>query len=151
MAFNNKVLMVGATALTLAGLTVAGTGIASADDQAGTSVDANRQVHAAKHQQRLESRLSQAVTDGKITSEQKDKILAKLTELRSQMQSNRASMQGKTPSERRAAKDARRAELKKWASDNGIPEEYILIGPGGRGHGRPAAAPSGTSSTSPAA
>ena len=45
-------------------------------------------------------------------------------------------MQNKTEAERKTAMEAKRAELDKWASDNGIDKQYLrfLMG-GGRGHG----------------
>lgn len=88
----------------------------------------------ARHQKDLESRLSQAVTDGKITEDQKSKILAKQQE----MQTFRDSLKEKTEDERHTAMENKRTELEKWATDNSIPEKYIhftMGHGGGKGHG----------------
>lgn len=91
--------------------------------------DEERQAREAEREQAMKERLSQAVTDGKLTQEQADLIIAKHEE----MQAFRDSLTGKTDAERRAAMDEKRAELKQWAEDNDIPSGYGLFG-GGR-HG----------------
>ena len=83
--------------------------------------DEHKSEREAAHQQKLEELLNQAVTDKKITSDQKDKILAKLEELKT----FRQSLQDKTEDERHAAMEAKRAELEQWAKDNNIPMDYL--------------------------
>jgi hypothetical protein len=92
-----------------------------------------RTEREAEMQQKLEERLTQAVTDGKITEAQKDKILAKHKELKSQMESNREAMKDKTKDEIRTLMEQQREELQTWAEENDIPEEYMHIAIGG-GH-----------------
>lgn len=93
--------------------------------------------HEAQHQQQLEGRLAQAVTDGTLTEDQKSKILAK----QQQMQTFVDGLKGKTMQERRAATTSKRDELRQWATDNSIPQEYVrfalgMAGPhGARGPG----------------
>lgn len=82
-----------------------------------------------------EERLTQAVTDGKITDEQKKKILAKQEELQANRESDREAMKDKTAEERRTAMETKRAELEKWAEENNIPVEYMHSGKGAGGHG----------------
>lgn len=83
----------------------------------------------------LEEKLTQLVKDGKITNDQKTKILAKHKE----MQENRPTfeeMQNMTKEERRAEKQARRAELEEWAQANGIDMQYLfMLGRGNKGYG----------------
>lgn len=98
--------------------------------------DEEHTAREAEHQQRVEERLTQAVTDGKITEDQKTKILAKMKEIKADMEANRDSMKDKTQAERKADMEAKRAELEKWASDNNIPTEYLRMGMMG-GHGGP--------------
>lgn len=108
----------------------------SADVQA--VFDEDRATHEADRQARVEKDLTQAVTDGKITSEQKDKIIAKQKELQTQRETDRTSMDSKTRAERKAAMDAKKTELDQWAKDNGIPTEflrYVMGDHGGHGHG----------------
>lgn len=81
-----------------------------------------RAEREAKHQQRLEERLDQAIKDGKLTEEQKTKILAKLEELRNA----RGGSKEMTPGERRAAKIESHQGLEQWATDNNIPLHYLM-------------------------
>lgn len=83
----------------------------------------------------MEERLNQLVEDGKITNDQKTKILAKHME----MQANRPSreeMQNMTKEERMAKNQAHRAELEEWAEANGIDMQYLMMqGRGNQGYG----------------
>ncbi len=110
-------------------------------DEVKQIIDADREEHMAERraerQTRLEERLSTAVTNGKITEEQKTKIL----EYVKSQQTFFDSLKDMTEDERKAAMQKHRDEVKKWASDNGIDEKYVLMGggPGGHrgGHGGP--------------
>jgi hypothetical protein len=87
--------------------------------------------------QRYTDRINQAVTDGKLTQDQANKILAKKAELQAQRQSQVASLQGKTKAEIQAEMKTQMDALKQWATDNNIPMEYLMFGPmGGHGFGR---------------
>lgn len=103
-------------------------------DEVQTVLNEHRtEMHAEfreKHLERLEERLTQAVQDGDLTEEQKTKIL---DYLKSQ-ETNLENLEDKTKEERKAAFEAHREELKKWAEDNGIDEKYVLFG-GGHGSG----------------
>lgn len=91
-----------------------------------------RAEHRAEHLQRHEERLAKAVEAGKITEEQKTKILDYLKT----QDENLQNLEDKTKEERKAAFDAHREEVKKWAQENGIDEQYVLFGGGmDRGHG----------------
>ncbi len=96
---------------------------------------ADRESMQKDMEQRFNDRLTQAVKDGKITQDQADKISAKKTEL----ESLRASIEGKTEDERRAAMKTQVDTLKKWATDNNIPAEFLMFGGphmgGHMGHG----------------
>jgi len=96
--------------------------------------DQDRSDHEAKRQANVEKELSQAVTDGKLTSAQKDLILAKQKEFKSTMDSQRDSMKDKTREERKTFMDQQRTDLENWAKSNGIPTEYLrFVMPGGHG------------------
>ena len=75
-----------------------------------------------ERQQNVEERLTQAVEDGKITEEQKAKILAKLEELKAV----REDWKDKTPEERKEAKEELHSSLKQWAEDNDVPLRYVM-------------------------
>jgi len=95
--------------------------------------DQDRSEHEAERQQKLEDRLSQAVSDGKITSDQKDQILSKLKEL----QTYRDSIKDKSASERRSLMKAKMDELQQWAKDSNL-SNYVPFGRG-MGMGGPGA------------
>lgn len=91
--------------------------------------DEERAVHQAERQHAMKDRLATAVKDGKLTQGQADKIAAKQAEMKTFME----SLKDKTRDQRHQAMEAKRNELKKWATENNIPEEYI--GPAGHGRG----------------
>lgn len=103
--------------------------------------DEDRAAREAEHQQEFEQRLTQAVTDGKITEAQKQKILAKVEELKTQREANRDKFKSMTEDERRAAMKAEMESLKTWADENGISMDYlrteggmkVFAGPKGEG------------------
>ncbi len=100
--------------------------------------DQNRSDHEAQHQADVKAKLDQAVKDGKLTADQETKILDKLKELQTQRDADRTAMKDKTPEERKAAIEAKKAELEQWAKDNGIPTDFLhFLHPGGHGFGGP--------------
>lgn len=100
--------------------------------------DEDRSAHEAERQQKLEERLSQAVTDGKITSDQKDQILAKLKDMQTYMD----SIKDKSADERRSLMKTKMDELRQWAEDNGLGDYLPMMhGHGPRGMGMDAGAP----------
>ncbi|MDB5168867.1 MAG: hypothetical protein JWO41_223 [Candidatus Saccharibacteria bacterium] len=110
--------------------------------------DANRTAHQAERQAQIEKELTQLVTDGKITADQKTLILNKAKEVQAARQANHTAMQGKTDAERKAAMDAEKTALEQWAKDNGISTDYLkyVSGFGGR-HSGPGTQSSSSSTT----
>ncbi len=96
--------------------------------------DEERATHKADREKSFTDRLANLVKDGKLTQAQADKITAKHSEMKSQME----SMKNKTKEERHKSMDQKRSELQKWAKDNGIDEKYVMLGgpeaggPGGK-------------------
>lgn len=84
-----------------------------------------RAEREAEHQQRIEERLSKAVVDGKLTEDQKAKILAKHAELKDDMEQLHEAMAGKSKEEIRELKQQHHEELQQWAEDNDIPLKYL--------------------------
>lgn len=84
------------------------------------AMDSIREEHRAERQAEVSANLEKAVSDGAITAEQKDKLLAKHEEMRTK-------------------RDAMRTELEQWYSENGIDadklQEYGFRGGMGRGMG----------------
>ncbi|HTE22022.1 MAG TPA: hypothetical protein VK674_03195 [Candidatus Limnocylindria bacterium] len=93
-------------------------------DEVQKVFDEVRSEKEAAHEAKVEERLAQAVKDGKLTEEQKTKILAKLKELQ-ENKPGREELEGKTDEERRAFKEQMHTDLKQWAEENDIPEEYL--------------------------
>lgn len=106
-------------------------GLKEADVQA--VFDEDHIQHQQQMQAHLEDKLSQAVKDGKITEAQKQAILTKLTQLRSNKQANRQNFKNMTPEQRKAAMEKERADLQTWAQSQGINLQNL---PGIFGHGK---------------
>jgi hypothetical protein len=94
--------------------------------------DQDRTDQEAQQETDYEARLTQAVTDGKITEAQKQLILTKHKELEASRQNQMQNMQGKTDTERKAAMESERTALETWAKENNIDMSYLM---GGRGMG----------------
>ena len=73
----------------------------------------------------MTARLTQAVTDGKLTQAQADLITSKMTELQASMEAERATLQSLTPEQMKTKMEAKKAELSAWATANNIPEEFL--------------------------
>lgn len=122
-------------------------------DEVQKVFDQDKTDRQAAMEASYEDRLAQAVKDGKLTEEQKSKILAKHKELMAQFEARREANKDKrdefenmTEAERQKAIEARKAEMNKlksdieaWEKANNIPTGYLMMGPGGhgghRGHG----------------
>jgi hypothetical protein len=106
-------------------------------------IDQQHQENQATRESKYETRLSQAVTAGKLTSAQKDLILAEHNKLAGELQT---AMSGSAADRRTAMKNIR-SESKAWAAQNNIAEKW-LIGPGrlrgGHGAGQPVTTPTPT-------
>jgi hypothetical protein len=96
--------------------------------------DEDRSEHQAEKQTMFDAKLTQAVTDGKITEAQKQLILTKRIELEKSRQTEFESFKDKTPEERKALMEKHRQEIQDWAKQNNIDIKY-LMGFGMRGHG----------------
>lgn len=101
-------------------------------DEVQAVVDQFGQQKQAERQQSYEERLTQAVTDGKLTAAQNDLILAKEKEMQAKMEANR---QLATEAERRAAMEQEKTDLKKWATDNTIDLKWLHPFGGRKGGG----------------
>ncbi len=78
----------------------------------------NNQPSITQREEYFENHLNQAVKDGKLTEEQKNKIIEK----HKQNIEWRKSLKDMTPEQRREAIKQHREEMKKWAEENGIPK-----------------------------
>jgi len=97
--------------------------------------DEERSERQQQMQVRFEERLNQTVSEGKITEEQKQLILAKHEELQAEREAEQESFKNMTQEERREGMEAKQNELKSWAEQNGIGLEYLFGGFGMHGKG----------------
>jgi hypothetical protein len=94
-------------------------------DQVSAAFAQIRTEHQAERKAEVSTKLDQAVTDGVITVEQKQKILDKLAENQTERLANKAE------------KKQNKEEMKQWFSDNGIDADKIHSYIGfGQGKGR---------------
>lgn len=91
-----------------------------------------RQLRMEQHHQMMRKRLDEAVTDGKLTEEQRAAIEAKHQELKADREALQESWDDMTQEERKTLKEEHRAEMEAWAEENGI--EFSLFKFGGPGH-----------------
>ncbi|KKS17613.1 MAG: hypothetical protein UU77_C0018G0024 [candidate division WWE3 bacterium GW2011_GWC1_41_7] len=100
------------------------------------------EVREERHQEMMSTyseKLDEVVEEGKLTAEQKDKILAKIEE----MKDEHLGFTGLTQEERRQKMEEHRAELEQWAEENGIDESYLFGYMGGFRHGMGGKGPEG--------
>lgn len=100
-----------------------------------TAFDEIRSEHQEEMQAQFTDRLNQAVSEGKLTEDQKNLIIQKHEELSSQRESERDQVQEMTREERRDFMQERRQEMQQWAEANGIDLQYLMGPEGGRGPG----------------
>lgn len=95
--------------------------------------DQNRKDQQTQRETKFEQRLTQAVTDGKITDAQKQLIIAKHQELIANRQTFFSSLKNMTPEQRKAAMLKQQQDLQAWAKQNNIDTQYLFGGFGMRG------------------
>jgi hypothetical protein len=108
-------------------------------DDVQSFFDEERQTRQEERQAEYEARLSDAVSAGELTEEQKRLVLAKHEEMRVQAEGERGNRGEEGREEREAHReemDSRRAELEDWAEENGIDMKYFGSPEGFHGHGR---------------
>ncbi len=99
--------------------------------------------HEERHTQmeaNFEQQLSQYVSDGKITEQQKQLIIEKRKEMASERESSKDNFKNLSEDERKTQMNAKKTELEAWAKENGIDLQYLMPkggrgGPGMAGHG----------------
>ena len=85
-------------------------------------IDQYRTDRQAQAETNYEQMLSQAVTDGKLTSAQKDAVLAEHNKLKSELD----AAQDKTGTDRRTALQQIRTEAETWAKQNNLSAHWLL-------------------------
>lgn len=86
--------------------------------------------HAARKAEmktKAEERLTQLVSEGKLTEAQKTAIIAKHAEMEAQRESMKDSFETMTQEERKATMEKHRVELEAWATEQGIDSKYLMF------------------------
>jgi hypothetical protein len=97
--------------------------------------DQNQAQKQADREAQYEDRLTKAVTDGKLTSAQKDLVLTEHKKLQTEMDADRAAgTSSTTRADRRLAMDKIRTEITDWAKANNIDAKWLMGGSGMGGH-----------------
>lgn len=155
MHMKHKVMLAGLVALPVIGATslamAADTGANPRDtlvEKLATKFNLNKddvkavfdEEHAAReaeHQKAYEEKLAQAVTDGKLTQEQADKVIAKSKELQAAREAHKTDWANLGQDERKAKIDEERTAIDQWLKDNNIDRKWLMMGGrGGHGMGR---------------
>lgn len=99
--------------------------------------DEERNKSEAQMKTQMEAKLTQAVTDGKITEAQKQAIIAKMAEMKNN-RPDKEEFQNLTKEQRKARMDEKKAEMDTWLSQNGLTREVFqqVMGAFKGGHGR---------------
>jgi hypothetical protein len=92
----------------------------------------NQAQMEAQRKAEFTTRINQAVTDGKLTQDQANKITAEAASIKSQID----ALSRKTGQDRKTAMAAIMKSVQQWAKDNNIPRQYLMFGFGGPGMGR---------------
>ncbi len=144
-------LMISLVALTVTGLSVYGADAALAQGQGWSHdsfiqklserfgieeseieavMDEVREEHQTQSQEWFAARLSEAVTNGEITEDQRQLIIQKHEEIRNRWQKELASAEDLTLEERKQASQDKKQELAQWAEENGVEVTYFGQGQG---------------------
>ena len=92
-----------------------------------------QQVFDDTRTQAITSRLDTLVTEDKITADQEKLIIVKLADVQKQVDAINSKQL--TATERQTEMQTLRIDTSKWATDNKIPEQYLVIGGGLGGRG----------------
>lgn len=96
------------------------------EEEVGEVLSDFREEHHVMMQTRMDERLSQLVSEGTITTDQKQALLDKHVEMRAEHEELMANWDSLTEEERLATHDAHRDELQAWAEENGLDLSEVL-------------------------
>lgn len=101
-----------------------------------TVFEQEKEQHQAQMKAELETKLTQAVKDGKINEAQKTAILNKFADMKAD-KIDPGQFKNMTKEQRKAEMDQKKADMEAWAKENGLTIEVLhsLMGHEGRGFG----------------
>lgn len=97
------------------------------EDEVEAVFDDVRHEHHMVMHETLSERLSQAVSDGSLTEDQKNAILAKHDEMQADREAIRWEFADMTADQRREQMQERHEEMLSWADENGIDPKYMHL------------------------
>lgn len=100
-------------------------------DEVQQVFDEQRQQNQDQMKAKQEERLNQLVQDGKLTEDQKQKLIAKMEEERQERQQDMENWQNMTQEQRREQMQEHQQEMHDWAEQNGI--DLPMLGGFGKG------------------
>ncbi len=107
-------------------------------DDVKNVIEEEHQARQSEREAKLSERLQKKVDDGTITADQKTKLEAKLKELRTKREAEHEANKSSKPTreDMKSKMETERAELKTWASQNGIDLDKVMpkLAEGGMAH-----------------
>jgi len=97
------------------------------------ALEEHRDQMQEERKNRQEEYLSELVSEGKLTDDQKNALIAKREEERTEREQNREEFKNMTREERQAEREAHREEMDQWFEDQGI--DKTVLGGQGKGMG----------------
>ncbi|MDA3814776.1 MAG: hypothetical protein PF549_00205 [Patescibacteria group bacterium] len=86
----------------------------------------NQENRQAEMQERQEERLAQAVSEGKLSEEQKELLLSKMEENRAERGENRETFRGMTYEEKMNEREEHQEEMQGWMEENGVDHDDLM-------------------------
>lgn len=106
-------------------------------DEVEETFQQHREEMQEQRKQQREEHLNQLVSEGKLTEDQKNALIAKMEENQAERAASREEFQNMNWEERREARQEHREEMDKWLEEQGIDEDVLgRFGKGLGGHGR---------------
>ncbi len=94
-------------------------------DEVQTVFKENQEARQTQMQEKQEERLAQAVSEGKLSQEQKQLIIDKMAELKTERDANRGASKDLTQEEKQVDRKAHQEEMTAWLTENGIDQQYL--------------------------
>jgi hypothetical protein len=107
------------------------------EDEVQQVMEEHRKERHVEHEAELKSKIDQLAAEGKITSEQKELLINKFEEMKTERESAKEEFKNLTHDEKREKMESRKAEMDKWLEENDIDKSVVenLFG-GQHGNGR---------------
>ena len=106
------------------------------EDEVDSFLEEQRTARQEERKTEREEHLNQLVSEGKLTEDQKNALIAKMEENQAEREANREEFQNMTREERQAQRQQHREEMDEWFEEQGIDKDELgLRGGMGKRHG----------------